>query len=55
MSVSNDDDDSGAMTILLVEDEFFVRQDIASFFRDAGWVVKVCAGKFGSGLTSKYR
>ena len=39
MSVSNDDDDSGAMTILVVEDEFFVRQDIASFFRDAGWVV----------------
>ena len=30
---------SGAMTILAVEDEFFVRQDIASFFQDAGWVV----------------
>ena len=31
--------DSGAMTILVVEDEYFVREDIASCFRDAGWVV----------------
>jgi CheY-like chemotaxis protein len=38
MSVSNDDD-CGAMTILVVEDEFFVRECIASYFRDAGWVV----------------
>jgi CheY-like chemotaxis protein len=27
------------MTILVVEDEFFVRQAIASHFRDAGWIV----------------
>ena len=38
MSVT-DDDDSAAMTILVVEDEFFVREDIASYLRDAGWVV----------------
>ena len=33
------DGDSGGMTILVVEDEFIVREDIARYLRDAGWVV----------------
>ena len=38
MSISKDGD-SGGMTILVVEDEFIVREDIARYLRDAGWVV----------------
>jgi len=35
----SNDGDSGGMTILVVEDEFIVREDIARYLRDAGWVV----------------
>jgi CheY-like chemotaxis protein len=36
---SSGDGDCGRITILVVEDEFIVRENIASFLRDAGCVV----------------
>jgi CheY-like chemotaxis protein len=38
VSISNNAD-CGGMIILVVEDEFIVREDIASYLRHAGWVV----------------